>query len=404
MAILTITRLGHQGDGIAEGPVFVPRTLPGEVVEGQVTDARRNAPRILTPSAQRIKPPCPHYRTCGGCALQHAHDDFVTDWKQGVLRQALSAQGIDAPFRAPHISPLRSRRRAGFAGRRLKNGAMVGFHARASDVLTAVPDCLILDPALVAALPLLQDLTAREGSRKGELALSLTLSEAGLDLAVTGGKALDDPMRARLGEWAGQSGLARLAWDGDVIAQSQPPFHTIGRARVTPPPGAFLQATKPAEAALQGAVAEAIGTASQVADLFAGCGTFALPLAESAEVLAVESDAAMLRALDAGWRQAQGLKRVTTQTRDLFRNPVLPEDLARFDAVVIDPPRAGADAQMRALSASRVPRIAAVSCNPVTFARDAKLLIQGGYRLDWVQVVDQFRFSPHLELAAQFTK
>ncbi|MDD7969803.1 class I SAM-dependent RNA methyltransferase [Roseinatronobacter alkalisoli] len=402
--MITITRLGHHGDGIAEGPVFVPRTLPGEVVEGDVVQGRIATPRILTPSDQRIRPPCPHYRACGGCALQHAREEFVTGWKQDIVRHALSAQGVEAPFRTPHISPLHSRRRAGFAGRRLKNGALVGFHARASDVVTAVPECLILHPALIAALPVLEDLTAREGSRKGELALALTISDAGLDLAVTDGKTLDDAMRARLGQWAGQAGLARLAWDGDVIAQAQPPFHTIGRAHVTPPPGAFLQATKPAEAALQAAVAEAVGTASHVADLFAGCGTFALTLAESSEILAIESDAAMLHALDAGWRQAQGLKRITTQTRDLFRNPVLPEDLARFDAVVIDPPRAGADAQARALANSRVPRIAAVSCNPVSFARDAKLLIQGGYRLDWVQVIDQFRFSPHVELAARFTK
>lgn len=404
MATLTITRLGHQGDGIAEGPVFVPRTLPGEVVEGDVAGGRMAAPRIITPSDQRIKAPCPHYRNCGGCAVQHAREDFVTDWKQDILRHALSAQGIEAPFRAPHISPLHSRRRASFAGRRLRNGALVGFHARASDVLTAVPDCMILHPALIAALPMLEDLTAREGSRKGELTLSLTISEAGLDLAVTGGKAPDGPMRATLGQWAGQAGLARLAWEGEVIAQEQPPFHTIGRARVTPPPGAFLQATKPAEAALQAAVADAVGQASQVADLFAGCGTFALTLAERAEIHAIESDGAMLHALDAGWRQAVGLKRITTQTRDLFRNPVLPEDLARFDAVVIDPPRAGAEAQAKALANSRVPVIAAVSCNPVTFARDAKVLIQGGYRLNWVQVVDQFRFSPHVELAAQFVR
>lgn len=404
MATLTITRLGHQGDGIADGPVFVPRTLPGEVVEGDVAGGRMAAPRIITPSDQRIKAPCPHYRSCGGCALQHARDDFVTGWKHDIVRQALAAQGIEAPFRAPHITPLHSRRRATFTGRRLKTGALVGFHARASDVVTAVPDCLILHPELTAALPLLQDLTAREGSRKGELSLALTLSDAGLDLAVTGGKAPDGPRRANLGQWAGQAGLARLAWDDEVIAQEHPPFHNIGRARVTPPPGAFLQATKPAEAALQAAVAEAVGTAGHIADLFAGCGTFAIPLAEHAEVHAVEGDGAMLAALDAGWRHATGLKRITTQTRDLFRNPILPEDLARFDAVVIDPPRAGADAQARALANSNVPVIAAVSCNPVTFARDAKSLIQGGYRLNWVQLVDQFRFSPHVELAAQFLR
>lgn len=401
---ITITRLGHHGDGIADGPIFAPRTLPHEVLEGVVAGDRMDAPRILTPSADRVRPPCPHYKTCGGCGLLHARDGFVTDWKQGVIVQALAAQGLDAPFLPPHISPLQARRRATFAGRRLKSGALVGFHARASDALTDVAGCLIVHPDLIAALPLLRDLTAQFGSRKGELALSLTRSDTGLDLYVTGGKPLDGVMRAELGQWAGQVGLARLTWGDEIVALTRPPLHRLGRAQVCPPPGAFLQATEAAQSALQAAVAHAVGDARNVADLFAGCGTFALPLAETAQVLAVESAGPMLAALDAGWRGAQGLKLVKTQTRDLFRRPLMTDELAAFDAVVIDPPRAGADTQMQALAASGVPRIAAVSCNPVTFARDAKTLQAGGYRLNWVQMVDQFRFSPHVELAAQFSK
>ena len=402
--MFTITRLGHHGDGIAEGPVFVPRSLPGEVVTGEIVQGRIEAPRILTPSPLRIKAPCPHYRNCGGCALQHAQPDFVTEWKEGVIRQALAAQGLSAEFRMPHISPLHSRRRAGFAGRRLKKGVLVGFHARASDVITPVPECLILHPDLTAALPLMEDLTARFGSRKTTLSLSLTRSDAGLDLAVTGGKPLDDRMRAELGQWAGQAGLARLAWADEVIAQAQPPFHQIGRALVAPPPGAFLQATKQAERALQAAVQDALGDAAHILDLFAGCGTFAIPLAERAEVHAVEGEAEMLHALDAGWRQATGLKRISHEARDLFRRPLLPAELKKFEGAVIDPPRAGAEAQSAALADSSIKQIAAVSCNPATFARDAKLLITGGYRLEWVQMVDQFRFSPHVELAAKFTR
>lgn len=404
MTNLTITRLGHHGDGIADGPVYVPRTLPGEVVTGDRQGDRILAPRILTPSAQRIAPPCPHYRTCGGCDLQHARDDFVTGWKHDVIRHALAAQGLEAAFRTPHVSPLHSRRRATFAGRRLKKGALVGFHARGSDVLTAVPGCLILHPDLTSALPLLEDLTLRAGSRKSTLALALTRSDSGLDLAVTGGKPLDDDLRRDLGQWAGQSGLARLAWAGEIIAQTRPPLHQMGRARVTPPPGAFLQATAQAEAALQAAMAEVCMDARRVVDLFAGCGTFALPLAATAEVHAVEGDAAMLAALDRGWRQAEGLKRVTHAARDLFRRPLLADELAGYDCAVIDPPRAGAEAQMRTLAASPVARIGAVSCNPVTFARDARLLVDGGFRLDWVQMIDQFRFSPHVELAARFVR
>jgi 23S rRNA (uracil1939-C5)-methyltransferase len=401
---ITITRLGHQGDGVAEGPVFAPRTLPGEVVEGLIHQGRMDMPRILHPAPERVKPACPHYRSCGGCALQHAHGDFVTEWKESVIRHALAAHGLEATFRAPHISPLRSRRRATFAGRRLKKGALVGFHARASDVVTAVPECQILHPDLIAALPLLEDLTQRTGARKGEMALALTQSLGGLDLAVTGGKPLDAPLLLELGQWAGQSGLARLAWEGEVVAQIRPPEQQMGRARVTPPPGAFLQATPQAEAAMCAALQEITQGARRVVDLFAGCGTFSLPLAEHAEIHAVEGAADMLVALDKGWRQASGLKRITHEARDLFRRPLLPEELAQFDCAVIDPPRAGAEAQAQALATSRIPRIGAISCNPVTFARDAKLLVAGGYRLEWVQVIDQFRFSPHVELAARFTR
>ncbi len=404
MSEVLIDRLGHHGDGIASGPVFVPRTLPGELVAGEIADGRIEAPRVLIPSPERIRPPCPHYRACGGCALQHAREGFVTGWKEEVIRKALAAQGIETVFRAPHVSPLQSRRRAVFAGRRLKKGALVGFHARGSDVITAVPGCLILHPDLIEALPLLEDLTSRAGARKSALALSLTCTETGLDLAVTGGKSLAASLRAELGQWAGQSGLARLSWDGEVLAQARAPEHLIGRALVTPPPGAFMQATPEAEAAMQGAVREIADGARHIVDLFAGCGTFALPLAETAEIHAVETAAEMLSALDKGWRGARGLKRVTHEARDLFRNPLLPEELAHYDCAVIDPPRAGAEAQARALAESAVPCIAALSCNPVTFARDAALLIKGGYRLAWVQLIDQFRFSPHVELAAQFSR
>ena len=401
---VTITRLGHHGDGVAEGPVFVPRVLPGEVVEGVVEAGRLAVPRIVTPSPERIRPACAHYRACGGCALQHAREDFVTGWKENVIAQALAAQGLEAAFRAPHVSPLGARRRATFAARRLKTGALVGFHGRASDVITPVPDCLILHPDLTAALPQLEEVTAMAASRKAVLSLALTRSEVGLDLAITGGKPLDGALQAELGRWAGQAKLARLAYDGEIIALAVPPFHQFGRAQVTPPPGAFLQATREAETAMQEATHAAAGGASRIVDLFAGCGTFSLPLAEAAEVHAAEGDAAMLAALDAGWRHATGLKRVTHEARDLFRRPLLPEELERFDMAVIDPPRAGAEAQAEALARSTVPRVAALSCNPVTFARDAKRLVQGGYRLDWVQLIDQFRFSPHVELAAQFTR
>ncbi len=403
---LTIERLGHHGDGVAEGPVFVPRTLPGECVEGMVEGRRMASSRIVTPSPRRVRPPCPHYRGCGGCALQHADDDFVARWKADVVRAALAAQGVAAPLRPIMTSPPGSRRRATLAGRRgRKGGAMVGFHAPASDQIIAVPQCGLLEPALMAAFPAFEALVAEAASRKDTLTLSATCAPEGIDVDLRGGVgAADHAEQARLAQIAERFGLARLSRDGAVIALARPPAQRFGTARVVPPPGAFLQATREGEAALLQAVDEAVGPGRRVADLFAGCGTFALPLARRAEVHAVESDGGMLEAMERGWRGAQGLRRLTVETRDLFRRPLDLGELAGLDGVVIDPPRAGAEAQCRILARAPIARIAMVSCNPVSFARDARLLIDGGFGLDWVLPVDQFRWSAHVELAAQFTR
>jgi 23S rRNA (uracil1939-C5)-methyltransferase len=404
---VTIDRLGHRGDGIARdgGTVlYAPRTLPGEVIDGPREGDRIVRPRILTPAAERVRAPCPHYAACGGCALQHASDGFVAAWKQEVVAQALAVHGLEAPFRPMHTSPAFARRRATFAMRRSKGGAMVGFHAPGSHMVTDVPECRLIHPALAAARPALAGIAALGGSRKSTLSATVTRLDAGLDVAVTAGKPADAGLVADLAALCARHGILRLAWEGEVIAQAERPRLTLGGVTVTPPPGAFLQATAEGEAALRAAVMEATAGAARIVDLFAGLGTFALPLARRAEVHALEGDAAMVRALEEGWRGATGVKPVTAEARDLFRRPLEPDELARFDAAVIDPPRPGAETQARRLAASTVPRIAAVSCNPVTFARDARVLVAGGYRLCWVQVVDQFRWSPHVELAALFAR
>jgi len=400
----TITRLGHQGDGIADGPVYAPRTLPGDVVSGTLLGQFLTDIRVETPSDQRVKAPCRHYKACGGCQLQHAADGFVANWKVDVVRNALAAQGLETPMRSIHTSPEASRRRATIAVRRTKKGTLAGFHGRASDTLTEIPDCHLLHPDLIAAIPVAEALAVLGGSRKGVLAVTLTLSEAGLDVALTDGKPLDGPLEMALAQMVEKHGLARLAWEGEVIATRQAPVQRFGRAKVCPPPGAFLQATKDGEQALTMAVFEITKGAKRIADLFSGSGTFALPLAEQAEIHAVEGEVEMIRALDQGWRNAKDLKRVTTETRDLFRRPLMPDELKPFDAVVLDPPRAGAEAQVIELAQSATPVIAYVSCNPVSFARDAKILTQAGYALEWVQVVDQFRWSSHTELVASFRR
>jgi 23S rRNA (uracil1939-C5)-methyltransferase len=232
----------------------------------------------------------------------------------------------------------------------------------------------------------------------------VTDSEAGPDLHIDTDKPLTEELRLSLPEVAREAGLARLVWAEEIVAELEPPVQRMGRARVVPPPGAFLQATAHGEAALLDCVTGAVAGAERIVDLFAGCGTFSLPLAERAEIHAVEGEAAMLAALDRGWRGAPGLKRITTEPRDLFRRPLLPDELARFDAAVIDPPRAGAQAQVAALAASHIPVIAMVSCSPASFARDAKTLVEKGFEMGPVTVVDQFRWSPHVELATRFTR
>ncbi|GAB5434512.1 MAG: class I SAM-dependent RNA methyltransferase [Epibacterium sp.] len=363
--------------------------------------------RIEDPSEHRVQAPCRHYKSCGGCQLQHVSDEFVAQWKVEIVRNALLSRKLETDFRPIQTSPTHSRRRATLTVKRTKKGAMAGFHGRASDVITVIPDCHLLAPELIAALPMAEDLALIGASRKAPLSVTITTSQAGLDVLVKNGKPLDGPLRIQMAQAVDRHSLARLTWDDELLAMEQSPTQAFGGANVCPPPGAFLQATPEGESALVAAVREGVGDARRIVDLFAGAGTFSLPLAQTAEVHAVEGEREMMQALELGWRKAQGLKKVTTETRDLFRNPLLVEDLRQFgkvyDAVVIDPPRAGAEAQIAQLAKAKLPLISYVSCNPVTFARDAEVLVAAGYKLNWVQVVDQFRWSSHTELAASFS-
>lgn len=402
-----MTGLGGQGDGIAETPsgrVHVPLALPGERVRGMVSEGRMTAPEILAPAPERVAPPCPHFGACGGCALQHASDAFVAGWKAEAVRAALAREGLEAAIAGVVTSPPFSRRRAVLAARRLRRGVAVGFHARRSGLLVEPAGCTVLKPALAAILPGLAELAGLGLSRRGEAQIHATLTDAGVDLDVSGVAPLSGPGMIRAADIAREMDLARLTWLGETLAQRRPPMLRMGRATLEPPPGAFLQATAEGEAALVAAVRGIVGGARRIADLFAGCGTFALPLSEGAEIHAAEADAPALAALDRAWRGAGGLRRLTVERRDLMRRPLGPAELAGFGAVVLDPPRAGARAQVEALAAARVPAVAAVSCNPASFARDARILTGGGYRMGPVTVVDQFRWSAHVELVAGFTR
>ena len=404
MEEFNITRLGHRGNGITQNGYYAPMTLPGEVVRARYNGKSLNDINVIEPSSYRVQPPCIHFKTCGGCQLQHASDEFISRWKVSIVKQSLAAHGISTVLHECVTSPVGSRRRATFSARRTKKGAMVGFHARSSKIIVEISNCPLIQNDLLAALPIIEDLASIATSRKGELRAQVTKSQAGLDIAMDGCKKLDGHMRASLSKVAEAHKLARLTCDKEVVAMHQIPSQRFGAATVVPPPGSFLQATKEGQEHLQKTVKKILKDAELVVDLFSGCGTFSLPIAEKSEVHAVELDKEMLSALDKGWRRARGLKRVSLETRDLFRRPLLPDELDRFDAAVIDPPRAGAEKQVANLCKSRIKTIVYVSCNPVTFARDAALLIENGYDLQFVETVDQFRWSYHIELVGGFSK
>lgn len=398
---LIIEKLGIHGDGVAivgVEDIFVPFSLPGETV---VRDG--NTDRITVPSADRVKAPCSHFKKCGGCNLQHANDALVAEWKTNVVRETLALNYIETDIRPIKTSPTRSRRRAVLTAKRTKKSAEIGFHRRQSDTLINVVDCTIMHPAIMAGFDFFKALTILGCSRKSEIRICATVSANGLDVSVTKAKELENAQTMEIAQLAAKHKVARVSWNGELVAQLDPPYQDFAGAKILPPDGAFLQATAQGEAALVDAVTQALEGCKNVVDLFCGVGTFTFPIAKFAETHAVEAVAPMVASIDAAWRKTSGFKKVTTEKRDLYERPLLLDEFKKVDGVVIDPPRAGALEQCKVLAKSKVSKIAFVSCNPASFSRDAKILIKGGYQLDWVQVVDQFRWSEHIELAAQFT-
>ena len=336
--------------------------------------------------------------------MQDRTDADVAAWKREGVVRALNGVGLDPLVEETRTVPQSDRRRVKLGYQRTKKTSVLGFYAAGSHAVIPVPECKIARPEILAAMPALADLVRLGAPRKRALAVTVTVCEAGLDVSVTEGKELDLPLREALGQAAGAMGLARLVWNDEPVAQAQPPVQRFGTAWVVPPPGAFLQASANGEALLRDFILDAVGESKTVVDLFAGCGAFSLPLAERCTVTAIEGEAAMIAALDAGWRQTEGLRTVTGITRDLFRRPLLPDELNKFDAIVFDPPRAGAKAQAAEIARSTVPVVVGASCMPGSFARDAALLAAGGYTLEKVMPVDQFRWSTHVEMAGIFRK
>jgi 23S rRNA (uracil1939-C5)-methyltransferase len=404
--ILAISAMGARGDATAEGndgPIYAPYALPGEQVRARITGHRAEVLEVLEASAQRQVPLCRHFGRCGGCQLQHWREDAYLDWKRDQVREALARRGFGAVEVDPVIPAWgEGRRRAGFHAARQNGQVRIGFIERGGARLTPISECPVLAPILQAlALKLgpLADLTLPQ---RGEITMLCLLTDGGVDVAIKGaGRAelLKRDALERLSALAHELGLARLSVDGEPIVTRAKPALRMGRALVTPPPGAFLQATAKGEEDLARLTLEALKGASRVVDLFSGIGTFALRLAEQAEVLAVEADEDMLAALKTAADGAGGaLKQVSVLRRDLLRTPLSSLEMKRFDGAVIDPPRSGARLQAEQIARAPVRKLAYVSCEPASFARDIKVLIEHGFTITRVTPVDQFRWSPHVEL------
>lgn len=408
---LVIDRLGHRGDGVAdtpEGPVFVPYALPGETVDVEPVPGhgdRRRLLRIETESPERIAPICPHFGACGGCAVQHWTAARYREWKRGLVVEALSQAHIEAPVGEPIDAHGEGRRRAVLHARRGTHDVLqVGFAALRARQIVAIDQCPILVPGLKGAIAAAWAIAEVLKDARKPLDIQVTATDAGMDVDVRGSGPVTAKRMTQLAAIAETHQLARLTRHGELAIQRATPTVKMGPATVTLPPGAFLQATAEGEDVLARLVGTETREAKAIADLFCGLGPFALRLAERARVSASDSDAAAVAALIKAAGSTRGLKPIEAEARDLFRRPFMAKELSRFDAVVFDPPRQGAQAQARELAASKVPVVVAVSCNPATFARDARILIDGGYRLARVTPVDQFRYSAHVEVVGRFER
>ena len=400
---LQIAAMGRHGEGIAQtadGPVYVPFALPDEIVCAAVDGNRGRLIEVVAPAADRIAPFCPHFGRCGGCAVQHWQDDGYRGWKRGLLETALRHRHIETPVDALIDAHGDGRRRATMHVRFAKRRVLAGFMERRSHRLLDLDQCPIVVPALADAANVARALAAPLDGRVKALDVLLTATETGLDCDIRGAVAVHGDSQLALSGAAAERDLARLTVNRDLVIERRPPALRMGPAMVKLPPGGFLQATAAGEEALARLAGAGIGDADRVADLFCGVGPFALRLAERVTVVAFDSDARALDALSHAARSAPGLKPVHAERRDLFRQPLTARELNRFDAVVFDPPRAGAETQATELAQSTVPTVVAVSCDPPSFARDAAILVEGGYRIERITPVDQFKHSAHVETVA----
>ncbi|TAV14593.1 class I SAM-dependent RNA methyltransferase [Rhizobium ruizarguesonis] len=411
---VTIEKLGAQGDGIASsagGPVYVPFSLPGETVAIARVKSQGTIMSITTPSPDRQEPPCRHFGpdgvngTCGGCTLQHMADAPYGAFKRQLVIDALKSKGLTPEV--GEIVPARpgERRRVVFAARKTEKDMLIGFNQAESHHIVAIEECPISSAGIIARLPAIRAIAASLATSAEPFRVAVLETLSGLDILVDEVKKLSDPQRRKAIETAlSLRGIARVSLNGEILVEPSKPMVEFGGVQVSPPPGGFTQATKPAEEAMAELVTAHAGKAKRIADLFAGAGTFSLRLARIGRVHAVEAEAKALAALDHAARNTQGLKPVTVEKRDLFRRPLMTQEFKPYDVVVFDPPRAGAEFQCQELARSGVKKIVAVSCNPLTLARDLAILVEGGYRITGVTPIDQFLWTSHVEVVATLEK
>jgi len=408
---LTIDHVGHHGDGVAVSggqAVYVPYALSGEAIEVAPVPGHPDRRRLLqvdTASPQRIVPFCPHFGVCGGCAIQHWESEPYRSWKRDLVVETLARAKIDCDVDALVDAHGLGRRRITLHARMGTHEVLkVGFSAAGSHDIIPVDRCPILDPGLSGALDAARALAEPLIVIGKPLDIQITATDVGLDVDVRGSGPLPTTLIAKLSRLAEQHRLARLTRHGELVLMRVPPTIAMGAAQVTLPPGSFLQATVAGEEALAALVSEHCRRSKHIADLFCGVGPFALRLAAKSRVTAFDSDAGAVTALQKAATSTSGLKPVKAEARDLFRRPLMPQELRDYDTVVFDPPRQGAEAQVKQLAASKIPAVIAVSCSVTTFARDARILIDGGYKIEGVTPVDQFRHTPHVELVARFKR
>ena len=406
---ITIDELGAKGDGIAYyggGSLYVPFALEGERVRVTPMGDRGELEDIVTPSPNRVEPICPLFRTCGGCTMQHMSAEAYGTWKQDLVRDALASRGFDNLDIQPLVATKPGeRRRAVLTARLLGRRLLFGYHESRSTRVVDVDHCPLLVPALNALLPKLATYLPLFMTKKKEARITLLATRSGVDLG------LDDVKDMRGGqdylkavEMAEDLDLARLSANGETLLERRPPLLHMGSAQVSPPVGAFVQAEETAEQAMAKLVLESVGDSKRVIDLFCGSGTFALRLAKKAQVWALEGEDAALKSLERAWRFGDKLKGIKMERRDLFRRPVLAAEMKKFDALIFDPPRAGAKAQCEEIAKAKLPVVVAVSCNPGTLARDLRILVDGGYKIASVTPVDQFLYSPHVECVVTLSR